>query len=1176
MRYLLLLVLRAATSLPQLVTGSVAETIAVMSGGRKAAQRCSAPIVLIWLVALLPASLHSQSISGSISGTVKDSSGLAVSDASVKLLQPATAGERSTKTDERGDFAFASVTPGEYRLIVSARGFKNLEKQNIQLSASDRLSVGDLVLEVGAVTDSVTVSADANAVQTVSGERAGVINARQMDGLLSRGRNALDLINLLPGVLGGTGSEGFSASWTLTVQGQTNTTSINLDGAFINATNMGNSMVAVSMDSVAEVKVLLTNYQAEYGRVSGANVQLVSKSGTSNFHGLVSYFKRHEEFNANSFFSNQAGSPKARYRYNGYTYQIGGPLYIPRKFNRNKDKLFFFWNQEYWPSVASVLTQSTVPTALERAGDYSQTYDAGGKLIVIHDPTSNAAFPGNVVPTSRLNPSGLALLKLFPLPNFTNQAISKGQYNYSWNAETDTPALTETLKLDYNLNSNNTLSFNWTHASFDSNGINVPSGSSVGWAQIKQDVLEVGNLYILRYNRVFGPTMVNELTFSYDRRPWSQVGLPASELARNQRDSVGFTAGQLFPSVNPLGVIPAASFGGVTNPASLALGDGRFPFYQVVRIMTTSDNLTKQWGAHSFKAGFYFDNSWNLNGVGGPFNGSFNFGKNTSNPLDTNYAYSNAALGIFNTYQETSLRPLAEYTIPNIEWYVQDTWRATRRLTLDGGIRFMEILPEVTGGFATAGFEPSAYTAAKAPVLIQPGLQGSTRVGINPATGATVPAALIGALAPNAGVYGDGMVSNKFDPSVPKSLYHNPGIQLGPRIGFAYDVFGDGKTAIRGGFGMFYGRLTSAVSANNLTTQPPLAQVPTIYYGTLSNFLTSGGYLLPTTVTGIDPAFKNPTVMNYSFAVQRKLWRDILLDVGYVGSLGRHNFSTTNLNYIPLGADFAPQNIDPTNNVVLPSAFLRRYVGYQDINYFRSNLTSNYHSMQTTVNRRMRGGLQVGGAWTWSKAMNYNGINEQVNPRVWNYGLASTDRTHIVKATFLYDVPGFGHANVLVKYVTNNWHVSGVATFQSGAPLSVGFSTTTGADITGSASLGPRIVVTGNPVLPKSQRTFYQYFNTSVFQVPAKGTIGNAATTEIRGPGVNNWDISVFKDVPIREKMHLQFRAEGYNAFNHTQFSGVNTSAQFNAQGAQVNAAFGQLNGAANPRIVQLALRFNF
>jgi hypothetical protein len=289
---------------------------------------------------------------------------------------------------------------------------------------------------------------------------------------------------------------------------------------------------------------------------------------------------------------------------------------------------------------------------------------------------------------------------------------------------------------------------------------------------------------------------------------------------------------------------------------------------------------------------------------------------------------------------------------------------------------------------------------------------------------------------------------------------------------------------------------------------------------------------------------------------------------------------TRNLNETPLGTNFQPSSIDPTTRRPYPTTFLRPYIGYEDILIREPASSSNYHSMQVSVNRRFTRGLQFGTSWTWSKAMSFNDADDQtvsnlVPVRVWNYGLASYDRTHVLKLNWLYDLPRSRFANPLLKGVFNDWQVSGIASFVSGAPLGVGFTNVTAVDITGSTH-GSRIVVLDNPVLPKSERTFERYFRTDVFRAPAQGTIGNAAKTLIRGPGINNWDISVFKTFPIRERLRFQVRWELYNVFNHTQFSAVDTTARFDAQGNQVNTRFGQLIDARAPRQMQFALRATF
>ena len=387
---------------------------------------------------------------------------------------------------------------------------------------------------------------------------------------------------------------------------------------------------------------------------------------------------------------------------------------------------------------------------------------------------------------------------------------------------------------------------------------------------------------------------------------------------------------------------------------------------------------------------------------------------------------------------------------------------------------------------------------------------------------------------------------------------------------------------MRGGFGVFYNRQNSDAVVSPYSTQQPLVQNPVIYYGRIGDLGSSLGFVFPQSVGGLDREGYVPTVMNFSLSVQREVGFRTVVDVGYVGSLGRHLMWQRNLNAIPFGANFDPANADPTNpKVPLPNTFYRPRIGYGDIALREWASSSNYHSLQVSANRRMARGVQFGAAWTWSKAMDYNDYDRQyvstlVPVRVWNYGLASFDRTHMLKLNWLWELPKSPWKNAAASVLLNGWQLSGISIFSSGAPLGVGFSTTVPMDITGSPTDGPRIVVTGNPVLPKSQRTFSRNFRTEVFQLPAKGTIGNAAKTLIRGPGINNWDLGIYKNFPVREQIRFQFRCEMYNAFNHTQFAGLDTTARFDPAGKQVNSRFGEFTSARNPRQMQFALRFYF
>ncbi|MBI4873960.1 MAG: carboxypeptidase regulatory-like domain-containing protein [Acidobacteria bacterium] len=1134
-----------------------------------------------FVVSLFSAALWGQSISGSIVGSVADSSEAAVAGAEVTLVQKATGARRTARTGVQGDFVFGTLAPGEYTLTVRFTGFKSFTKDGINLSAAERLPVGTLTLQVGEVSDSITVDARGAVVQTASAERAGSITSSQVDQIAIRGRNVMELLQLLPGVVNNSNSDVIARNWNLNVNGnRQNTTSMTFDGMATNAIgNNNNSVIMISQDAVAEVKVLLTNYQAEYGRMSGANVQLVSKSGAREFHGGGSYYKRHEQFNANNFFNNQVGAPVPRYRYNTFNYNLGGPVYIPGKFNRQREKIFFFWNQEFWPlKTATALQRLTVPTPLEKNGDFSQTVDLNNRMIVIRDPAASVSFPGNAIPKARLNSSGQALLGVFPAPNYFDRAISGGRYNYIYQGEDSQPKRTATLKTDFNLDSNNLVTVNYSWHGDSSQGPFV--GHDMRWGILNQKRTFDGKAIIGSYKRVFSPTLVNELNAGFIDRPEEEIN--GTSLDAVQRDKVGFRVSQFNSQANPLNLLPEAVFTGVNAAAQIGY-DGRFPLHTTHKIFTVNDNLTKTLHSHTFKAGFYYDFYWR----GASDNsiiptGRFDFGRDVNNPLDTNYAYSNTVLGIFRSYTETASKPFAEWRLSNIEWFVQDAWKLTRRFTLDYGMRFMAVVPIYETGNRVAGFLPSAWNPARKTQLIQPAMVGGRRVGMHPVTGQVYPVTAIGAVAPGVGNPLNGMVSPLTDSSLPRGLVRSRGVQYAPRFGFAWDVAGNGKTAVRGGFGMFYNRQNLDAQILNHAFMPPLVDNPVVNNSTLDTFLNSRDVASPQNVLGIDTIGKLPTVYNWSLTVQRDIGFGTVLDAGYVGSVGRHLMWQRDINIVPLGANFDPANIDPTTRRAYPKPFLVPYTGYNNVDYREWASSSNYHSMQVTVNRRFARGLQFGAAWTWSKAMDYNSgdtnsVSALVPVRVWNYGLSDFDRTHILKINWLWDVPKAPLANAVLDRVVNGWQLSGIASFVSGNPMSVGYGTTTAIDITGTPTQGARIVVLGSPVLPKSERTFDRYFDTEVFRLPAVGTFGNAARTLLRGPGVNNWDIALFKNIPVREKMRFQFRWETYNTFNHTQFSGLDTTARFDpATGEQVNARFGELTGARDARIMQLALRFLF
>lgn len=1140
---------------------------------------------LFALAAIFAGVTAAQTITGTIVGSVVDPSGAAVANAEVSVEQTATGAKRTVNTNDQGDFLLGSLQPGEYQLTVSSSGFKTLLRTGIVLSSAETLPVGKLTMEIGAVSDQVSVTAEGVAVQVASSERAGVISGGQLENLMTKGRNAMTLLALLPGVVDGQGvgsQERIDRNFDLSVQGnRRNANTVTVDGMPVNPMgNNFNGVVMLSQDAIAEVKVLMSNYPAEYGRSAGATVNFVTKSGTKDFHGLVSYFKRHEQFNANDFFNNRLSRAKPRYRYNTWNYNIGGPIAIP-KINRNRDKLFFFWSQEFWPlKVPTAIAQLTVPTMLERRGDFTQSIDLNNRLIPVIDPTNRQPFPGNVVPTTRLDPSGLSLLRVFPEPNFNDRSVSAGRYNYVFQDENETPIRMENARVDYNIKQNHSLAL--TIASFvdqQSGAVGILTAGSTNWPQMRKTYRLHGQGYILRYTGVLSPSLINETSLGWTRRPEGNSA-DEEEIRRNQRSTVGFVAGQFNPASNPLGLIPNATFGGVTNPANLFM-EGRFPFYQKLHAFNLTNNLTKVTGAHTLKAGIMVERNYQGSLSDAAYTGTLNFQPNVNNPFDTGYAYSNSALGVFQTYAEASNRVILSFRQHAFEWFLQDTWRATRRLTLEFGMRFHHLVPIYMRSDRLTTFAPQLYDPGQGVQLIRPARVNNVRVGMHPTTGQVLPVTLIGAIAPGVGNPTNGMAIAGQN-GYPRGLISGYGPQFGPRFGFALDVFGNGKTAIRGGFGQFFGRPNMSENLLRFTAQPPLIVTPTVYYGTLNTLTSSAGSVFPQSVNAFDQSDRVPRIMNFSFSIQQNIGWNTVVDVGYVGSLGRNQMWVRDLNPIPLGANFDPRNADPSNPATpLTSSFLRPTVGYNDILQSEPGASSNYHSMQVTARRRFAQSVQFGLAWTWSKSLNYNNFDTNtvsvlVPVRVWNYGLASSDRTHNVRIDWTWDLPKPALGNKVAAYALKDWQLSGITSFVSGAPLGVGYTTVSPVDITGTASQGARIDVTGNPIIPKSQRTFSRNFNPDVFRLPARGTFGNSATTQIRGPGINNWDISLIKNLPITEKVRAQFRAEAYNAFNHTQFATLDTTARFDAQGNQVNARLGEFLSSRAPRIMQLALRLYF
>lgn len=1150
-------------------------------------------LALIGLAVLIAgSSVLAQLITGTINGTVTDPSGTIIPQVQVTLINEGTKTVRTETSDESGLFTFVAVPPSTYTVRLEMKGFRTFERNKQVLQAGDHLSLGNVPLTLGDVSEKITVTAQGATVQTSSSETSHSLTETQISMIQAKARDPISLLRILPGVsltgqinsdtLGnnfGTATPNFNGTrsgWNTTaIDGQTES------NTFAQSTFNGMS----SMDSIGEAKVVTTNYQAEYGRNSGVFVNFVSKSGTKDFHGNAYWYKRHEQFNANDFFNNRNGIAKPRYRYSNYGGTIGGPIYIPGKFNTNRDKLFFFFSGELWtihyPAATTLLT---MPTNLERAGNFSQTLDLNGVMIPIIDPTTHAPFPGNTIPTDRINRDGQSLFKIYPQPNILDRNITKGNYNYQYQRIFDQPKNTELAKVDYNISNKDRLTVRFRDYYSDQQGYGINIGPP--WPLVRHHYAFPSHSINVNYSRTISPTLLNEASFG---RRWggesSRLTSP-DEVDFLSRKAIGINIKQFHPENNPLNVLPQVLFGGVPSAPSFTLDD-RFPLDQTDHMYEFRDNFTANRGGHLFKFGFLLEQNWTNKGIKGNGFGTFDFGKDTNNPFDANYAFANALLGNFKSYTEATTRNDAPVTHLLYEWFAQDTWKVNRRLTLDYGMRFSWGSPYRYVNGNAGAFILERYDPKKAPPLIRPALDPATgkRAGQNPVTGAFVSPVLIGSYVPGIGDSANGLTSSA-DKTYPNGFRNAAPMQFAPRFGFAYDVFGDGKTAVRGGFGITKEMTLSAHEMvwNNLT-HGPVQYNPVVYYGDLTNFLNSANTLFPPTVQGLEKNPITPSVYSYNFNIQRNVGAGTVVSAGYVGNVGRHLEQARNINLVPYGARFLPQNADPANPAgFLGDDFFRPYSGLGGVTYVENSGTSNYNGLQVTVNRRFTKGVQFGVAYTWSKTMDLTDGDGGVIPtyqkaKSWLYGRAGFDQTHVFVLNYSWDLPRASTLwnNFAVRQALDNWQVSGVTTFASGFPTGLNYQTTDGQEITGGGD-GGRVILTGKASKSYGDRTFQQFFNTSVVSRPPKGSFGNAPKDIFRGPGFNNWDISGFKNFRVlgSDVRLFQLRCELYNAFNHTQFAGVDTTARFDPTGKQVNGQFGQVTSTRTPRIMQLSISFKF
>ncbi|HEY4087527.1 MAG TPA: carboxypeptidase regulatory-like domain-containing protein [Bryobacteraceae bacterium] len=1229
-------------------------------------------------LALSCVSAFAQTISSSLIGTVVDPADAAVSNAPVTLTNTETNATRSGNTDSSGTYRFLSLDPGTYTLTVKAPGFKTMTQTGIAVSASETHNGGKMVLQLGNVSESISVTAEIAAVQLQSSEKSQTVDSSALESLTLKGRDLFGYMKLVPGVIDTGGARdvtGPGAIGGITINGNTSAKNFTVDGITdMDTGSNGTLHYEPNIDAIQELKVLTSNYQAEFGRNSGGTITVVTKSGTQDFHGTAGWNHRHEEFNANSWANNHtlkngAATARVPYRYNVETYSIGGPAYIPKLLNKSKKHLFFFWSQEYTGQFVAGTTQTLfMPTLADRMGDFSADRgNSGGQpvnLTLLDPANNNLPFSGNKIPQNRINAVGQKLLNFFPLPNYTPTDPAQLYIdNYFEQGSAQHPRRNDVLRIDTQVTSKISGYFRWINDHDDMqviySGVQFsgnPAGRESGLpAMANIDHPNPGHGYSWSSTQTLSPTLVNEVTVANSWNTWAyyslgnyadslrslEPGLPTLFPPPTAADN-----GPMSKTNGYLPLLPTFTFGsGGTYPVGASYtrnGTSAGAEENFNPIWTYQDNISKVIGKHAFKAGIYLEHNLKLQPSQRNYNGAYNFAANSSIPfLNTNSGYANALLGNVNSYSQYNITTTFNVKYWNAEWYIQDNWKVNRRLTLDLGVRFYHQTPQIDlnktfVNFNTAKYDrnamarvyvPACKTGAAAPC------SGTNLVAKDPGSADTVSSSLIGDYVPNSGNPATGLETLGVNGVKPEP-YSQAAVALGPRIGFAYDLMGDGKTAIRGGWGIFYNRL------DGNQVYPMSGQAPSAYQQSVSNLtfddIAAQNTGKPPSFTSLSVAPLAPSgwaigkvpfdaVQNMSLDIQRNVGKSMVVDVGYTFNHGYNQVLNYNINAIPLGAGwpFNQAALDPTtsgnsSNTIAQwqGGILQRtvYPGYNSITTRNFLGHTNYNALTASVNRRYSHGLQWGAVYTFSKALGTTAYTPVVpDNEAWNYGRLSSDRRHNLQVNYTYDIPGIAqHMNVkFLGAITDHWSLSGITSFQSGAPFNPTCALAANSkNITGGYSGTPdlaasnatsaiRCQIIGDPMANIGTNGNGQVYynptalampalpsgpNNSIVGPPAIGNMGGGAGI-FTNPHVTNFDLTLTKNVPLgSEKRLLRFQAQAYNVFNHTEIGtatggvGLGNGVQFSPTTNQVTnaATIGYITSAFNARVLAFSARLQF
>ncbi|MBA3442004.1 MAG: carboxypeptidase regulatory-like domain-containing protein [Pyrinomonadaceae bacterium] len=1127
---------------------------------------CLSYLVNMLSILSLVSVVNAQVSVGQISGTVTDAAGAAVPGTTVMVTSEATNAERTVTTDENGFYVVTNLPVGSYNVAAERQSFKRALKTNYNLTADARLTV-DFALEPGEVTETVEVTANVGeTVNTTSGELARVIDGEQVTNLALNGRNYIQLASLIPGapLTEANQFDPVAQTTELSAEQSVNgnrgsSNNLTVDGGFNLSSNRTSQVHNVGIDFIQEVKIQTSNFSSEYGRQSGAAINVTTRAGGNRFSGSAFEFLRNDKLDARNFFS----PTRRKLRFNDFGYSFGGPII--------KDKFFFFGGQE-WKYIRRSLdpVRRSLPTRADRAGDFS------GRAGTLNVPTgytgvnpatgatvaAGQPIPGRNVANLRLNgqpvgisTDGRAIARVYDAAE--QLAISYVDRPVANNAvyELDTPFdfRQDILRLDYRFNDRHTIYGRYLH---DSNELLDPRGSNTNSLVPVTPTVRprFANSVLVSYSWLISPTLINEAKFNFARV--NQDTQPLGDTWK--RGTYGFQFPQLFndgrfpegiPEVN---IQNFALFRGPSQIIATVDGDRSF-----------SDNLTITRGKHTFKTGVLLVRSSNLqdNQVTAYYLGIVNF-NTAGNTRTTGNAFADALLGNFRTYSEAEAAPVINFLTPINEAFFTDSWKVHRKLNLELGLRYQNIAPRYAESNLIANFDPALYNPARA-------VQLDLRTGnIVPGTGNR----FNGLVRAGSGATGEDSPEVLAVPAgAPRGLYQ-AGHFFAPRVGFALAPFDDSRTALRGGFGVYFNTPEGGVS-QRASQNPPYTSLAQSENGNLANPISG---LAPfATYNAVDPDLGTSYTMNYSLSLQRELPAGFFLETAYVGNLGRHLIRRPDINQVPFDVLSANAALPAAQRVATNA--LRPYKGYSEIRMYISDSTSSYNALQLYVTKR-KGNLRLTGSYTWSKALtDANDLgegSEDAFNRKFSYGLADFDRRHIFVGTYTYAIPFFGNRNGFVRALLAGYEVSGITRLQSGDNFTVVAATSTGsrrADYIG-----------GEVKLPNGERGVNGWFNTAAFAPAPDVRRGTSGRNSVVGPGLQVWDISLRKRFAITERVKAQLQADLFNAFNRANFRdlatdfGTGTLDLTTGRINPGNTAFGTITTASPGRNIQFGLKLTF